>query len=130
MVDTDIIVYCFECLSVITTPMLTMHASSIVIILVDPTFNKCNLEEVMTEVTEWKMLGYLIGDRNSQDKYERFQKKAGNVENLTQLMLLEWQELHPYASWTLLHQGLININELKFSQCIKDKYLSGTIIGS
>ena len=83
----------------------------------------------MKEVTEWRMLGYLIGDRNSQDEYTKFEIKTGNVENLTQLMLLEWQELHPYASWTLLYQGLMNINELEleFSKCIKDKYLSGNV---
>ena len=78
-------------------------------------------------MTEWKMLGYLIGDRNSQDEYTKFEKTSGNVENLTQLMLLEWQELHPYASWSLLHQGLMHINELEFSKCIKDKYLSGNV---
>ena len=93
---------------------------------IDPTFTEFSISEVITEVTEWEMLGYLIGDRNSQDMYIKFKERVGNVENVTQLMLLEWQELHPYASWTLLYQGLVNINELELAQLIEDKYISGT----
>ena len=42
-------------------------------------------------------------------------------------MLMQWQEMHPYASWTLLYQALIKMNEKDMSQNILKEYLSGLL---
>ena len=73
------------------------------------------------------MLGYLIGDRNSQDAYQAFQTKHGDAP---ETLLIEWKQKHPYASWTLLYQGLKTINEVNLAEKIKETYLSGMIIVS
>ena len=76
-------------------------------------------------MAEWKLLGFLIGDRNSQDDFEMFcaEHKCEGKETCT--MLREWQKMHPYASWTLLYQALIKMNEKEIHKHIKEKYLSG-----
>ena len=77
------------------------------------------------EIDEWKLLGYLIGDRNSQDDFEMFCTKHKHVGKETHTMLREWQNMHPYASWTLLYQALINMNEKVMSKRILRSYLTG-----
>ena len=77
------------------------------------------------EIDEWKLLGFLIGDRGSQDDFKMFCAEHKHVGKETLTMLREWQKMHPYASWTLLYQALIKMNEKKMSKRILTKYLSG-----
>ena len=74
---------------------------------------------------EWKLLGFLIGDRNSQDDFKMFCAEHKCEGQETCMMLKEWQKMHPYASWTLLYQALIKMNERVISKHILVKYLSG-----
>ena len=70
-------------------------------------------------------MGFLIGDRNSQDNFEMFCAEHKHIGQETCTMLKEWQKIHPYASWTLLYQALIKLNEKVMSQRILKTYLSG-----
>ena len=80
----------------------------------------------MIEIDEWKLLGFLIGDRNSQDDFKMFcTEHKHNVGMETHGMLREWQKMHPYASWTLLYHALIKMNEKAMSKRILKTYLSG-----
>ena len=55
-----------------------------------------------------------------------FCKEMEHVEQQeTHRMLREWQIMHPYASWTLLYQALIQMNETEMSKVILKRYLSG-----
>ena len=78
------------------------------------------------EIDEWKLLGFLIGDRNSQDDFNILCTEE-HVGKETCTMLREWQKMHPYASWTLLYQAMIKMNETAMSQHILKKYLSGLL---
>ena len=78
------------------------------------------------EIDEWKLLGFLIGDRNSQDDFNMFCIEE-HMGKKTCTMLMRWQKMHPYASWTLLYQALIKMNEKVMSQHILKKYLSGLL---
>ena len=80
----------------------------------------------MKEIDEWKLLGFLIGDRNSQDDFNMFSTEEHMGEE-TCTMLMQWQKMHPYASWTLLYQALIKINEKEMSQDILKEHLSGLL---
>ena len=75
-----------------------------------------------SNVKDWQMLGYLLGDRNCQDRYQRFRKNYGDAP---EMLLTQWRQKHPYASWTLLYQGLTTMNEVDLANEIKDTYLSG-----
>ena len=94
----------------------------------DSTFNLHNLQVSVQDIDNWKFLGFLIGDRNSQDNFTKFSKENRHVENKTQLMLKEWYTMHPYASWTLLYEALSKMNEVEMSEQIKKQYLSGLTI--
>ena len=98
---------------------------SLILSFSDSTFNQENLESIVTELDEWKLLGFLIGDRNSQDDFKVFCIEHKHVGQETHTMLREWQKMHPYASWTLLYQALIKMNENVMSGRILTKYLSG-----
>ena len=74
---------------------------------------------------EWKLLGFLIGDRNSQDDFQIFCTEQKIKGKETFMMLREWQKMHPYASWTLLYQALIRMNERVMSQRVLMTFLSG-----
>ena len=78
------------------------------------------------EIDEWKLLGFLIGDRNSQDDFNMFCTDE-YVGKETRTMLGEWQKMHPYASWTLLYQALLKMNEKVMSKHIMKTYLSGLL---
>ena len=94
--------------------------------ILDSTFNQEHLENVAMEIDEWKLLGFLIGDRNSQDDFNLFCIEE-HMRKKTCTMLMQWQKMHPYASWTLLYQALIKMNENVMSQHILKKYLSGLL---
>ena len=96
---------------------------SLIFCFSDSTFNQTNLKRVVKENDEWKLLRFLIGDRNSQDNKQELQKGHETCR-----MLVEWQKMHPYASWTLLYQALIKMNERVMSVHIKRTYLSGSFI--
>lgn len=121
------------CIHVYYTIQLHYSSSTVFCTLnlfTDATFNPQNLEEVFgsKEIDKWKFLGYLIGDRNSQDDFERFcQNLQGCEQTNTYLMLKEWQEMHPYASWTLLYEALVKMDEKEISKHILKKYLSGLL---
>ena len=93
-------------------------------LITDSTFNWVNLEKTIKEIGDWKLLGFLIGDRNSQDDFEIF--CSGN-ENATYMMLGKWQLMNPYASWTLLYQAFKTMNETEISEDIQSTYLSGIV---
>ena len=93
----------------------------------DSTFNEENLKSIVQEIEEWKLLGFLIGDRNSQDDFSMFCTEHDHVGKETSTMLREWQKMHPYASWTLLYQALIKMNEKVMSKRILERYLSGLL---
>ena len=76
------------------------------------------------EINEWRLLGYLIGDRNSQEDFKTFCAEHKYLRQETHAMLKEWQKMHPYASWTLLYQALIKMDEKIMSKFIL-KYISG-----
>ena len=101
----------------------------IFIIYTDATFSPQNLKEVVTpkEIDKWEFLGYLIGDRNSQDGFEGFRHNLDSEETKTYQMLKEWQRMHPYASWTVLYEALTKMNKTDISQLILEKYLSGLL---
>ena len=42
-------------------------------------------------------------------------------------MLREWQDMNPYASWTLLYQALKMMNETEIAEDIRKTYLSGQL---
>ena len=92
----------------------------------DSTFNEENLESIVIDIDEWKLLGFLIGDRNSQDDFKMFCAEHKHVGPVTHIMLREWRKMHPYASWTLLYQALIKMNEKVMSKRILKSYLSGS----
>ena len=92
----------------------------------DATFNQHNLESIAIEIDDWKLLGFLLGDRNSQDDFIMFCTEHEYVGQETCTMLKGWQKMHPYASWTLLYQALIKMNEKVMSKSILKKYLSGS----
>ena len=104
-----------------------MVLNSITFIHTDATFNPQKLKEVVgtKEIEKWEFLGYLIGDRNSQDEFERFCHNLDSEETKTYQMLKEWQGMHPYASWTLLYEALVKMDITDISQLILEKYLSG-----
>ena len=91
----------------------------------DLTFNEENLESIVIEIDEWKLLGFLIGDRNSQDDFQMFCTEHKHEGQETRTMLREWQKMHPYASWTLLYQALIKMGEKEMSKRILTRYLTG-----
>ena len=93
----------------------------------DVTFTKDNLENIVVETDEWKLLGFLIGDRNAQDDFKVFYTQHKPVGQETCTILIEWQKMHPYASWTLLYQAFIKMNERVMSKQILSKYLSGLL---
>ena len=94
-------------------------------LIADSTFNQVNLEEIIKELDDWKFLGFLIGDRNSQDNFEMFCSGNKNAGQETCVMLREWQDMNPYASWILLYQALKTMNETEISEDIQSTYLSG-----
>ena len=98
---------------------------SLIFCFTDSTFNQENLENIVQEIDEWKFLGFLIGDRNSQDGFQIFCTEQKIKGNETCMMLIEWQKMHPYASWTLLYQALIKMNEKEMSQRVLTTFLSG-----
>ena len=95
------------------------------LIFSDLTFNQENLENIVEEIEDWKLLAFVIGERNSQDDFVRFCADHKNEEKKTLTMLKQWQTMHPYASWTLLYQALIKMNEKVMSNRILNVYLTG-----
>ena len=103
-----------------------LSQNSFILSFSDSTFNEENLESIVIDIDEWKLLGFLIGDRNSQDDFEMFCAEHKHVEPVTHIMLREWRKMHPYASWTLLYQALIKMNEKVMSKRVLKSYLSGS----
>ena len=69
-------------------------------------------------------MGYVLGDRNSQDKYQELKETLSTSPNeQKKLMLEEWHKYNPYASWSLLHQALLNMGEIQIANSINEEYL-------
>ena len=69
------------------------------------------------------MLGFLIGDRNSQDDFQSIKEASTSEEEQRNSMLKEWHKYHPYASWSLLHQALLYMGKKQTAALIKREYL-------
>ena len=74
-------------------------------------------------VEEWDILGYVIGDRNMQDNFKKIKEVATSKDDQRTMMLTEWHKYHPYASWSLLHQALLNMGMKEVAKYINEKYL-------
>ena len=69
-------------------------------------------------------MGYLLGDRNSQDEYQGLKETLStSAIEQNKLMLKEWHKYHPYASWSMLHQALLNMGEIQIANSINEEYL-------
>ena len=95
-----------------------------VYIITDETFILQNIIKIVEDVEKWEILGYLLGDRNSQDEYEGLKESLSTSQNeQKKFMLEEWHQYHPYASWSLLHQALLNMGEIQIANTINEEYL-------
>ena len=77
------------------------------------------------EVEDWEVLGLLIGIREPKYKYDKIKQKYKDPKKQKEAMLLLWHNTHPFASWSLLHQALSMMGEMKAAQAIQNQYLQG-----
>ena len=77
------------------------------------------------EVEDWEVLGLLIGIREPKYKYDKIKQKYKDPKKQKEAMMLLWHNTHPFASWSLLHQALSMMGEMKAAQAIQKQYLQG-----
>ena len=80
---------------------------------------------VTEEVEDWQTLGIMVGIHDPKYKTDKIKQKYKDPKTQKKAIITVWYDTHPYASWSLLHQGLSMMGETKAAESIQQKYLQG-----
>ena len=80
----------------------------------------------MTEgVQDHEGLGVLLGIRDPKTKFEKIRQSYKSAKEQKEALLRLWYTTHPLASWSLLHQALNMIGDIKAAKAVQEMFLGG-----
>ena len=83
----------------------------------------------MTEgVQDHEGLGVLLGIRDPQTKFHKIRQLHKSIKEQKEAILHLWYTTHPLASWSLLHQALNMIGDIKAAKTVQEKFLGGVLL--
>ena len=83
----------------------------------------------MTEgVQDHEGLGVLLGIRDPQTKFHKIRQLHKSIKQQKEAVLHLWYTTHPLASWSLLHQALNMIGDIKAAKTVQEKFLGGVLL--
>ena len=83
----------------------------------------------MTEgVQDHEGLGVLLGIRDPQTKFHKIRQLHKSIKEQKEAIIHLWYTTHPLASWSLLHQALNMIGDIKAAKTVQEKFLGGVLL--
>ena len=86
----------------------------------DSTFTPNNIIDILKDVEDWKTLADLL-------KHTDILRTMPNIEELheeldMEVMIKQWHMYHPHASWSVLHQALLRMEEKETAIILSQNY--------
>ena len=92
----------------------------LIITSTDSTFTPNNIIDILKDVKDWKTLADLL-------KHTDMLRTMPNIEELheeldMEVMIKQWHKYHPHASWSVLHQALLRMEEKETAIILSQNY--------
>ena len=86
----------------------------------DSTFTPNHIIDILKDVKDWKTLADLL-------KHTDMLRTMPNIEELheeldMEVMIKQWHKYHPHASWSVLHQALLRMDEKEIALILSQNY--------
>ncbi|CAI8056640.1 hypothetical protein GBAR_LOCUS30868, partial [Geodia barretti] len=94
----------------------------------DSSFTMANVLSMTEGVQDHEGLGVLLGIRDPQTKFHKIRQLHKSIKEQKEAILHLWYTTHPLASWSLLHQALNMIGDIKAAKTVQEKFLGGMLL--
>ena len=91
----------------------------------DASFTLANILLMTDGVQDHEGLGVLLGIRDPKTKFEKIRQSYKSAKEQKKALLRLWYTTHPLASWSLLHQALNMIGDIKAAKAVQETFLGG-----
>ena len=95
------------------------------ILSADASFTMANILSITERVQDHEGLGVLLGIRDPKTKFEKIRQSYKSAKEQKEALLRLWYTTHPLASWSLLHQALNMIGDIKAAKAVQEQFLGG-----
>ena len=100
------------------------------ILSAEASFTMANILSITERVQDHEGLGVLLGIRDPKTKFEKIRQSYKSAKEQKEALLRLWYTTHPLASWSLLHQALNMIGDIKAAKAVQEQFLGGEVTHS
>ena len=100
------------------------------ILTADASFTMANILSMTEGVQDHEGLGVLLGIRDPKTKFEKIRQSYKSAKEQKEALLRLWYTTHPLASWSLLHQALNMIGDIRAAKSVQEQFLGGEVTHS
>ena len=98
-----------------------MDKSAVLIISsTDSSFTSNNIIDILKDVKDWETLADLLKHKDLLNNLPN--NKEICMELDMKVMIKQWHDYHPYASWSVLHQALLRMDEKDAANMLSRTY--------
>ena len=105
--------------------VLAFFSCDTFILPADASFTLANILSMTEGVQDHEGLGVLLGIRDPKTMFEKIRQSYKSVKEQKEALLRLWYTTHPLASWSLLHQALNMIGDIKAAKAVQEQFLGG-----